>query len=95
MRKIKPTPFPTNPELIDSIQFGHAVRSARTTSGMTLENAALFLGMAKQTLSDIELGKSTVSLGNALKAAKWLGVSIFVVPATEREKTKFKLKNNY
>jgi transcriptional regulator with XRE-family HTH domain len=91
MKKVKATKFPKSPELFDSKQFGLAVRAGRTNAGMTLEDAALTIGMAKQTLSDIELGKPTVGLGNALLAATSLGVAVFIVPADERESTKFKL----
>ncbi len=92
MRTVKPTPFPNSPELLATKQFGAAVRAARTRSGLTLEEAALMLCMAKQTLSDIELGKASVSLGHALTAANGLGVALFMVPAEEREPTKFKLR---
>jgi DNA-binding XRE family transcriptional regulator len=61
---------------------------------MTLETAALTLGIAKQTLSDIELGKPTVSLGNAMLAANGLGVAMFAVPAEDREPVKFKLRRS-
>jgi transcriptional regulator with XRE-family HTH domain len=94
MRTVKSTPFPDSPELLTPKNLGDAVRAARTQSGMTLETAALTLGIAKQTLSDIELGKSTVSLGNAMLAANGLGVALFAVPAEDREPVKFKLKRS-
>ena len=94
MRTVKPTPFPDSPELLTPNNLGDAVRAARTQSGMTLETAALTLGIAKQTLSDIELGKPTVSLGNAMLAANGLGVAMFAVPAEDREPVKFKLRRS-
>ncbi len=92
MRTVKPIPFPECPELLVPKHFGDAVRAARTQSAITLEAAALTLGIAKQTLSDIELGKPTVGLGNAMLAAKGLGVALFALPAEERERTKLKLR---
>jgi transcriptional regulator with XRE-family HTH domain len=93
MRVVKPTVFPDNPELTSPKQLGAAIRAGRTGSNITLEQAALALGMAKQTLSDIENGKATVALGNVLAAAHGLGVSLFVVPSDQREAINLKFKN--
>ena len=84
MKIVKPTPFPSNSELLNSKQLGDAIRSARTASGMTLIDAALSIGVAKQTLSDLERGKPSVSLGIALEIATQLGVSLFIFPKQVR-----------
>lgn len=94
MRTVKPTAFPKNPELTSPRQLGEAVRAARTKAGMTLEVAALSLGLAKQTLSDIELGKETVGIGNVLRAATGLGVTLFVFPAEDKSLIQHRLKQN-
>ncbi len=60
-----------------------AIRAARTASGLTLEEAALAVSIAKQTLGDLEAGKPSVGLGIALRVAKALGVSLFIAPAGE------------
>ena len=86
MPKITPKPFPAQNQLLDSKTLGEAVRSVRTHGGLSIEQAALMIGVAKQTLSDLEAGKPTVSLGLALKVANELGVSIFVVPKTEQDR---------
>jgi DNA-binding XRE family transcriptional regulator len=52
---------------------------------MTLVDAALALGVAKQTLSDLETAKSSVGLATALHVAREMGVTLFAVPAAERE----------
>lgn len=83
MPKIKPTPFPSEKQVTDAAVLGAAVRSMRTQSGLTIEEAALTIGVAKQTLSDLETGKPTVGLGLALKIAKELGVALFVVPSVD------------
>ena len=85
MRRTVPVPFPSDPIVVDATVLGAAVRAARTGTGMTLEDAAAFLGVAKQTLGDLERGKASVGLGLALKIANGIGVALFVVPAAERE----------
>jgi len=50
---------------------------------LTLEEAALAVSIAKQTLGDLEAGKPSVGLGIALRVAKALGVSLFIAPAGE------------
>lgn len=94
MRTVTPKPFPSDLELRSAKQLGIAVRAARTQAGMTLANAALTLGVAKQTLSDLELGKPSVGLGLALEIATGLGVALFMVPASAREQTRMRLMNN-
>jgi transcriptional regulator with XRE-family HTH domain len=64
---------------------GKAVRTCRTEAGLTVEEATLTTGVAKQTLSDLEAGKPTVKLGNVLKIANGLGVNLFVVHSRDRE----------
>jgi DNA-binding XRE family transcriptional regulator len=83
MRRVKAIPFP-QPLVTDAIGFGLAVRAARTGTGMTLADAALSIGVARQTLQDLETGSGTVGIGLAMKIAHELGVSVFVVPSSER-----------
>ena len=94
MRRIIPIPFPSDPALTDASVLGAAVRAARTGAGMTLENAAAFLNVAKQTLGDLERGKTSVGLGLALKIADGLGVALFVAPAAQREQIRRQIKNS-
>jgi transcriptional regulator with XRE-family HTH domain len=93
VKTVKPTPFPSNPELRNPKQLGDAVRAARTASGLTLIDAALSVGVAKQTLSDLENGKPTVGLGIALDIAAQLGVSLFVFPKQARSRVLNQLKD--
>ena len=78
-----PPPFPADPQLTTPDALGAAIRAARTASGLTLEEAALAVSVAKQTLGDLEAGKPTVGLGIALRVAKALGVSLFIAPAVD------------
>ena len=82
-RRVVPTPFPTDPQLTTPDALGAAIRAARTASGLTLEEAALAVSIAKQTLGDLEAGKPSVGLGIALRVAKALGVSLFIAPAVD------------
>ena len=85
MKKVVKTHFP-EPLIANPVDFGAAVRAARTASTMTLADAALYFGVAKQTIQDLELGTGTVGLGLALKIAHGLGVSVFAVPSKEKLK---------
>ena len=93
MRTVTPKPFPSDLELRSAKQLGIAVRAARTQARLTLADAALTLGVAKQTLSDLELGKPSVGIGLALEIAAGLGVALFMVPASAREQTRMRLMN--
>jgi len=85
MRRVVPTPFPSDPLLKDAATFGAAIRAARTGAGMTLADAAMTLGISKQTLSDLEKANASVGLTIALKVARELGVAVFAAPASDRE----------
>ena len=85
MKRVVPTPVPSNPTIADPLALGAMIRAARTALGMTLADAALTVGVSKQTLSDLETAKASVGLAITLKVAKELGVAVFAVPAAERE----------
>ena len=88
MRRVVPSPPPADPLVTDAATFGAMLRAARTKTGMTLVDAAMTLGLSKQTLGDLETAKASVGLVTALKAARELGVAIFAVPADERERVR-------
>ncbi len=88
MRRVVPAAFPADPLLREPAEFGAALRAARTRSGLTLVDAALSLGISKQTLHDLERGKPTVAIGTALRVAAQLGVSLFMAPAEVRERVR-------
>ena len=93
MRRIIPVNFPSDPVVTDAGVLGTALRAARTGAGMTLEDAAALLGVAKQTLNNLERGKDSVGLGLALKVAQGLGVALFVAPASQREQVRRRIKS--
>lgn len=88
MRRVVPTPFPATPEVMSAADLGQAVRASRTQSGVTLQQAALSLGVSKQTLQALEAGETGVSLGLALKIAQGLGVAIFAVPPKQVQRAR-------
>ena len=91
MKRVIATSFPSDPLVSDARVLGAAVRAARTGAGLTLEEAALSIGVAKQTLSDLEAGKESVGLGLVLRIVRELGVALFVAPAAQRERFRRKL----
>lgn len=85
MKRVIRTPTPSDAFISDARVVGAAVRAARTAAGLTISEAALTIGVAKQTLSDLEAGKESVSLGLVLRITRELGVALFVAPAGQRE----------
>jgi DNA-binding XRE family transcriptional regulator len=78
MKRIVETPFPLDPLLADASVLGQAVRARRTQAGLTIEEAALSIGVGKQTISDLEHGKPGVGIGLALRIAAQFGVHLLV-----------------
>lgn len=85
MKRVKPIPPPADLFVADSKAFGASIRAARCAARMTLADAAMLLGIARQTLTNLETAKSSVSLDTALRAAREFGVSILAVPGGQRE----------
>lgn len=76
MRKITATPFPAHSTLTNPEEVGALVRAVRTAAGMTLEETALTVQVAKQTLQNLEKGKGTVSLVLVFKVLTGLGIRL-------------------
>ncbi|MBK1654906.1 hypothetical protein CKO29_09345 [Allochromatium vinosum] len=75
MRTVKATPLPA-PLITHPQQLGALVRAVRTASGLTLEETALSVKVAKQTLQNLETGTGTVSLALAFKVMNGLGIRL-------------------
>lgn len=88
MKRVKPIPPPVDLFVHDGKAFGASIRAARCAARMTLADAALLLGVARQTLANLETAKSSVSLETALRAAREFGVSILAVPGAQREQVR-------
>ena len=61
-------------DLMDSTQFGSAVRGARKSAALTQAEAAALCGVSTPFLSHLENGKPTAQLGKALHVAIQLGL---------------------
>jgi transcriptional regulator with XRE-family HTH domain len=85
MKRVVPSPPPSDPLTLDPPAFGRAIRAARTAAGMTLVDAAATMGVSKQTLSDLEKATGSVGLAIALRVARELGVGVFAVQPAQRE----------
>lgn len=85
MKRVKAVTPPADLFVPDIKAFGASIRAARCVANMTLADAALLLGVARQTLTNLETAKSSVSLDTALRAAREFGVSILAVPGGQRE----------
>ena len=83
MKIVKATPFP-DPSFATPFEFGQAVRAARTATAIPLVQAAMLVGVAVQTLQDLETGTGTVALSTALRVAHELGVSFFVASSHQK-----------
>jgi len=91
MKRVVAQSFPTNPGLQTPMDLGIALRAARTTAGLSLDEAALGLGISKKTLLKLEQGAPSVAIGTALHAAAQLGVALFMVPAAHRDLARRKI----
>ncbi|MCB6185163.1 helix-turn-helix domain-containing protein [Leeia sp. TBRC 13508] len=91
MKRVVKIPFPSDLEILTPSHLGQAIKAARTQSGLTQEQAALFCGMSKQTYMGIEQGKDGTAIGSILEVAKHMGVALFVVPNHQRDKLKQQL----
>ncbi len=76
MRALIPTPFPEHRTVTSPEELGKLVRAVRTATGMTLEETALAVPVAKQTLQNLERGTGTVSLSLAFKVLAGLGIRL-------------------
>jgi len=85
MRRVSATSPPEDPLVKTPAELGAAIRAARCAARMSIADAAMQLGVAKQTLSNLETAKGSVGIDTALRAANEFGVSLFAVPAAERE----------
>ena len=60
--------------------FGAAIRHARRSQDLTLEQLSGLSGLGVRFLSELERGKPTAQLGKALEVAKLLGLRLVLDP---------------
>jgi y4mF family transcriptional regulator len=73
-------PTTTLVELTSAKALGKAVREARTKMGLQQAQAALLCGVGIRYLSDLENGKETARLQQALKVIAGLGLVLTIGP---------------
>lgn len=93
MKRVVKISFPKESCVDGPLSLGKAIRAARTGQGMSIEEAAMVMGMAKQTLCNIEAGKATVAFGIVMHVANELGVSLFMAPTMERDRIRHFIHN--
>ena len=85
MKRLSSASLPEDPLIATPAELGKAIRAARCATKMSIADAAMQLGIAKQTLSNLETAKGAVGIDTVMRVAKEFGVSLFAVPATDRE----------
>ena len=68
----------TNTHVSSAKDLGQAIRNAREAMNLRQAEAALLCGVGVRFLSDLENGKETARLGQALKAINGLGLAITI-----------------
>ena len=63
-----------------SKEIGEKIRQEQKLAGLTLVDAAQALGIAKQTLSDLETAKKPVGLMIVLMVCRQLGITLLPIP---------------
>jgi len=80
MRTVKPRPFPASPRIASAADLGQWIRAARTQMGIAVDETALNLGLAKQTMHNVEMAPERVAWETVLRVARELGVTLLAVP---------------
>lgn len=64
-------------EIKSSSDLAHAIRAVRKASGIRLDDLSGIVGVSKQTTSNLEYGKDTVSLGTVLRHLEEFGTRLY------------------
>lgn len=67
-------------------ELGHRIRLRRKSLGMTLQTVSGLTGIGYRYLSELERGKETAEIGKALRAMRFLGLEIAIVPKGSKSK---------
>lgn len=82
MPKITTPPSPSTGRIASRQELGRIIRYVRMQAGLTVDESALAIGVAKATLLRAEQGKEGLQFDNVLKILEGLGVSLYALPAT-------------
>lgn len=76
-------PPPSSGRINCRADLGRIIRYSRMKAGMTVEEAALSIGIAKATLLRVEQGKGGLQFDNLLKILDGLGIALSAEPARQ------------
>jgi transcriptional regulator with XRE-family HTH domain len=76
---LKAIKSPTPEKILTSKLLGKYVRAKRSQLGLTIEEAAAFCCVAKNTLMNLEHGHTKLQLGSMLQICQGLGIQLKVV----------------
>lgn len=83
MPKIATPPAPRSGHVASLPELGRIIRHVRMQSGLTVDDAAQSIGVAKATLLRAEQGKGGLQFDNLLKILGGLGLSLAILPASQ------------
>ncbi|MFA6037575.1 MAG: helix-turn-helix transcriptional regulator [Legionellales bacterium] len=84
-KKLKIISKPSAQKTLTAELLGQYVRAKRTQLGLTIEEAAAFCGVAKDTLMKVEHGHAKTQLCSVLEICKGLGIQLEVSEENEDE----------
>lgn len=82
-------PPPPSGRITNREDLGRVIRYARMQAGMTVEEAAMAIGIAKATMLRVEQGKGGLQFDNLLKILEGLGVTLSALPTHQRAERDF------
>lgn len=82
MPKIATPPAPSTGRVESYEDLGRIIRHMRLKAGLTADDAALAIGVAKATLLRAEQGKGGLQFDKLLRILSGLGVNLYALPAT-------------
>ncbi len=85
-KTVKPLETPKPEKTLMPELLGKYVRAKRTQLGFTIEDAAAFCRVSKDTLMNLEHGNAKVQLGSTLQICKGLGITLQVLSWEDEDK---------
>lgn len=83
MPRLKPTPPPESGRIDNQADLGRIIRYMRMQAGLTADEAALSIGVAKATLLRAEQGQGALQFDTLLRIFDGLGLRLIALPATQ------------
>lgn len=83
MPKIKLPSAPPSSRITSRQELGHIIRYMRMQAGLTADEAALAIGVAKATLLRAEQGRGALQFDTLLRIMDGLGIHLHALPAEQ------------